>query len=281
MNYLVILKQIMLSKRLLSAVALCTSLCGLNAYAVNCSSLLEWSSTFDAYVEGNQVKQSGNAYQAKWWSRGNSPATHSGQWDEWRLLGACDGVTASSVKSSVAVASSKSSVAVSSSKSSVAVSSTKSSVKSSVAASSKVSSKSSSSSSLGGSDCGSAWYKANLTNYESYPDPGSEECTKFNGCQWAGQFFGLSGKQSEAWVKANNIVAVHSKDWSWLGMKTVNLRQGNKKITSKVYDECSDSDCNGCCTQNLAGDGYLIDIEKYTMERFGSGEGIVEFQMCN
>ncbi len=270
MNYLVIFKQTMLSKRLLSAVAFCTSLCGLNAYAVNCNSLLEWSPTFDpAYVEGNQVTQSGNAYQANWWSRGNSPATHSGEWEEWRLLGACDGVTASSVKSSVAV--------VASSKSSVAVSS----IKSSVATSSKASSKSSSNSSVGGSDCGSAWYKANLTNYESYPDPGSEECTKFNGCQWAGQFFGLSGKQSEAWVKANNIVAVHSKDWNWLGMKTVNLRQGNKKITSKVYDECSDSDCNGCCTQNLAGDGYLIDIEKYTMERFGSGEGIVEFQMCN
>ena len=28
-------------------------------------------------------------------------------------------------------------------------------------------------------------------------------------------------------------------------------------------------------------DGFLIDIEKHTMARFGSGNGTVEFQVCD
>lgn len=131
------------------------------------------------------------------------------------------------------------------------------------------------------SDCGGPWYSSALTNYESYPEPRSDECTLYNGCKWAGWFYGLPDRQPESWVIENNIVAVHAKDWKWLGMKTINLRQGDKRITAKVYDACDDSDCNGCCTANLAGAGFLIDIEKYTMSRFGSGSGIVEFQVCN
>lgn len=134
---------------------------------------------------------------------------------------------------------------------------------------------------VGKSDCAGQWYRSALTNYESYPQPGSDECTLYNGCKWAGWFYGLPEKQPESWVIENNIVAVHVKDWKWLGMKKINLRQGNKHITARVYDACDDSDCNGCCTANLAGDGFLIDIEKHTMNRFGSGSGIVEFQVCN
>ena len=131
------------------------------------------------------------------------------------------------------------------------------------------------------SDCRNGrWYTANLTNYTSYPDPGSEECVKYNGCQWAGQFYGLEDQQTKAWVKQHNIVSVHLKDWNWLGLKTIKLRQGDREIIATVYDACADADCDGCCTENLGGDGYLIDMEKYTMERFGSGEGTIEFQVC-
>lgn len=241
------------------SIALCSSFFCLNVQAVNCNSIAAWNSS-TAYGGGSQVKQNNKAYKANWWSQGHSPANYSGQWQEWSLLGSCDGTTTSSKAASSAKSSSKSSI------------------KSSVA-SSKASSKASSS--VAGNDCGSAWYRANLTNYESYPAPGSDECVIYNGCMWSGYFYGISGKQPESWVKANNIVAVHLKDWSWLGLKTVNLRQGNKRITAKVYDGCSDSDCEGCCTANLAGDGYLIDVEKYTMQRFGTGSGIVEFQVCN
>lgn len=234
-----------LKKLLVFTIAACGSLFCLNVQAVNCSNLPEWNSA-TAYGGGSQVKQSGKAYKANWWSQGHSPASYSGQWQEWSLLGNCDGATTSSRSSS-----------------------------------SRSSSSSHVSSSIASNDCGSAWYRANLTHYESYPAPGSDECIIYNGCLWSGYFYGISGKQPESWVMANNIAAVHLKDWSWLGLKTLNLRQGSKRITVKVYDGCSDSDCNGCCSANLAGDGYLIDLEKYTMQRFGSGSGIVEFQVCN
>jgi len=129
------------------------------------------------------------------------------------------------------------------------------------------------------------WRKANLTNFESYPDPNSDECINFNGCLWAGQFAFVSGKQPESWVKANNIIAIHSRDANTYKLKTFRLRQGTKTIDAKVYDMCADSDCDGCCTENAnaGGIGFLIDVEKYTMQRFGSGSGVVEWQCldCN
>lgn len=124
----------------------------------------------------------------------------------------------------------------------------------------------------------SEWKNADLTNYESYPDPNSAECINYNGCLWSGYFAYVSGKQPESWVKANNIIAVHSKDGFKYKLKTFRLKQGNKQIDAKVYDMCSDSDCNGCCTKNSKNTGFLIDIEKYTKQRFGSGSGIVQWK---
>jgi hypothetical protein len=125
------------------------------------------------------------------------------------------------------------------------------------------------------------WMKANLTNFTSYPDPGSEECIVYNGCMWAGQFAFVAGTQSESWVMSHNIAAIHEKDAPTYKLKTLRLRQGTRTIDVKVYDECADSDCSGCCTQNARQNGlnFLIDIEKYTMQRFGTGDGIVEW-MC-
>jgi len=122
--------------------------------------------------------------------------------------------------------------------------------------------------------------KANLTNFESYPAPDSEECREFNGCTWAGQFAFVSGKQPLSWVKSHNIIAVHQKDGKKYRLKTLRLSKGGKTIDAKVYDICADSDCSGCCTQNAKPHGYnfLIDIEKYTMKKFGNqGSGTVDF----
>jgi hypothetical protein len=126
------------------------------------------------------------------------------------------------------------------------------------------------------------WHIANLTNYTSWPEPGSEECEDFSGCQWAGYFAFVDGQKSEEWVAAHNIIAVHSKDADTYALKTLRLRQGNHQIDATVYDMCSDNDCDGCCTQNSPS-GFLIDIESYTMDRFGSGDGIVEWKCldCN
>lgn len=52
------------------------------------------------------------------------------------------------------------------------------------------------------------WRSARKTNYTSYPDPGSDECVKFNGCMWAGQFSACDDKKSKAWVEGHNIVAM-------------------------------------------------------------------------
>ncbi len=129
-------------------------------------------------------------------------------------------------------------------------------------------------------DCGTPWYKASLTYYTSYPEPGSEECIQYNGCTWAGQFYGLDQKKSRTWVKEHNIVSVHMKDWGWLGMRKVRIRQGDKEIVATVYDECNDDDCDGCCTRNLGNNNFLIDMEEYTKKRFGASSGTVEFQVC-
>ena len=124
---------------------------------------------------------------------------------------------------------------------------------------------------------GSTWRTANLTWFTSYPDPDSEECTEYNGCMWAGYFAFVDGKQSEAWVQQHDIAAVHSRDAAAYALKTLRVRQGSRQIDVTVYDMCSDSDCNGCCTQNASETGFLIDLESYTMQRFGASDGIVEW----
>jgi hypothetical protein len=123
-----------------------------------------------------------------------------------------------------------------------------------------------------------------MTTFTSYPDPGSEECTAYNGCTWAGQFAALDGKQTEQWVSEHNIVAVHSKDFDAYKLKTLRLRKDGREIDVTVYDMCSDSDCSGCCTENAQPSGNLIDVEKYTVERFGvTPDGEVEWTCldCN
>lgn len=121
------------------------------------------------------------------------------------------------------------------------------------------------------------WNQADLTHYTSYPDPGSEECIEYNGCTWAGYFAALPDQQTQEWVMANNIAAVHSKDFETYKLKTLRLRKDGDEIDVVVYDMCSDTDCSGCCTANSSQTGFLIDIEEYTYQRFGHGAGIVEW----
>jgi hypothetical protein len=135
----------------------------------------------------------------------------------------------------------------------------------------------------GGGGVVTEWKTANLTNYESYPDPNSEECIEYNGCMWAGMFAAVDGKQTEQWVMEHNIIAVHQKDFETYKLKTLRLRSGGKEIDAVVYDMCADSDCDGCCTANSSETGFLIDVEKYTMQRFGVGDGVIEWTCvdCN
>lgn len=128
-----------------------------------------------------------------------------------------------------------------------------------------------------GGDEGDGWRQANLTWFTSYPEPGSSECEDYSGCEWAGYFAFVDGQRSEEWVASRNIASVHSDFAEEYALKTLRLRQDGRQIDVVVYDMCSDSDCDGCCTANMSETGFLIDIESYTMERFGSGWGIVEW----
>jgi hypothetical protein len=131
----------------------------------------------------------------------------------------------------------------------------------------------------GGAGCDApnlVWKSANKTNYTSYPDPGSEECIKFNGCMWEGQFAACSGKKSEDWVAAHNIVAAFP-DFRALELHDLCLRKGTKSIVVTVLDTCGDSDCDGCCTENKGNADQLIDIESYTNERWGVSDGSIEW----
>ena len=132
-----------------------------------------------------------------------------------------------------------------------------------------------------GNDCGTQWHSANITTFSSYPDPNEFECPTAANCPWMGMFKGLDDRQSDSWVRQNNIIAVHSKDYEWLKGKTLKIKQGNREINATVLDECSDSDCAGCCSTNMGNKDTLIDLERYTMKRFGSHSGAVEWQICN
>lgn len=182
------------------------------------------------------------------------------------LLGACGGTSSTSSESiessnSVSVAKSSSSVKLVESSSSEAVIPESSSAIESAA--------------------DTVWNKAYLTWYISWPDPGSEECVVYNGCEWAGYFAGLPDQQTEEWVSEHNIISIHEKDWGKYKLKTFRLRQNGRTIDATVYDKCADSDCEGCCTKNAGELGFLIDIESYTCERLSGTkdgcDGVIEW----
>jgi hypothetical protein len=112
------------------------------------------------------------------------------------------------------------------------------------------------------------WKSGSKTMYESYPDPGSEECVKFHGCDYVGLFAACDEKKSEKWVMDHNIVAVYP-DFGDLMLHDLCLRFAGKTIIATVLDTCADSDCEGCCTNNKGNADQLIDVEKFTALRWG------------
>jgi hypothetical protein len=122
---------------------------------------------------------------------------------------------------------------------------------------------------------GLVWKRGAKTNFESYPDPGSEECIKYNGCMWAGQFAFCDGTKSEEWVSEHNLVAVFPADG--LAGHDLCLKKGTKTIVVTVVDTCGDDDCDGCCTENRGDADALVDLEKYTNQRWGVSDGEIQF----
>jgi hypothetical protein len=144
-------------------------------------------------------------------------------------------------------------------------------------------------SSGGGTGCsraGLTWKTANKTNFTSYPAPGSPECIQYNGCAYEGQFAACSQTESLSWVKTHNIVSVFpnltkaSNGIAALALHDLCLKDPSdpsNTIVVTVLDECADSDCSGCCTQNKGSAAELIDIESFTDARWGVSDGKIEW----
>jgi hypothetical protein len=86
---------------------------------------------------------------------------------------------------------------------------------------------------------------------------------------YEGQFAACSQTESQAWVSSHNIVSVFP-DFNSLQLHDVCLKDpdSGQTIVATVLDECADSDCSGCCTQNRGSADELIDVESATYARF-------------
>ena len=123
---------------------------------------------------------------------------------------------------------------------------------------------------------GLVWRSASKTNYTSYPEPGSEECIKYSGCKYQGQFSACGEeRKSLDWVKAHDIAAFFPL--GRMSLHKLCLRAGNKTMEVTVYDTCGDHDCDGCCTRNRGDAAALIDLESFTNARFGVPDGRIEW----
>ncbi len=124
---------------------------------------------------------------------------------------------------------------------------------------------------------GLIWKTANKTHYTSYPEPGSEECTIYNGCMWAGQFAACPNQvKPETWVASHNIAALFP-GFEALKLHDICIKSGSKTMIVTVYDTCGDSDCSGCCTRNRGSADALIDLESYTNARWGLPDGPIQW----
>ncbi|HEY2728648.1 MAG TPA: hypothetical protein VGK52_01830 [Polyangia bacterium] len=124
---------------------------------------------------------------------------------------------------------------------------------------------------------GLAWKTGSKTNFTSYPTPGSEECIKYSGCQYEGQFAGCDKTEPLTWVMSHDIVAAFP-DFTALKLHDLCLKSSaGKTIVVTVLDMCADSDCGGCCTENKGTATELIDVESFTDKRWGVPDGPIQW----
>ncbi|RYZ94033.1 MAG: glycosyl hydrolase, partial [Moraxellaceae bacterium] len=206
------------------------------AFAVSCSGLAEWNVSA-AYNGGVQVKELNKAYKANWWTQGHSPASYSGQYQEWTLLGTCDGAT-----SSVASTSSRASSA------SVVSSSVKTS-----------SSTNSTASSVVGGSCSSPQYVAG-TNYSAgqlVQNLGSEyRCTIAGWCSSPSAWAYAPGSGS-AWTSAWDVVRSCSAASS--SVKSSSVASSSKSSVASSTSSSTSSVNNGLPKHALVGYWHNFD----------------------
>ncbi|EGM77264.1 chitinase [Rheinheimera sp. A13L] len=66
------------------------SLSSFSSLALDCAPLASWDAG-GTYVTNNQVKHQNKAYKANWWNQNRDPALYSNPYQEWTLVGSCDG----------------------------------------------------------------------------------------------------------------------------------------------------------------------------------------------
>jgi len=120
------------------------------------------------------------------------------------------------------------------------------------------------------------WKTGEKTNFTSYPAAGSEECIKYSGCDYEGQFAACDKTESKSWVQSHNIASVYP-DLAKLKLHDLCLKSGTKTIVVTAIDECADSDCSGCCKANKGSADELIDLESATDKRFGVPDGRIQW----
>ena len=151
--------------------------------------------------------------------------------------------------------------------------------------------------------CPAGWLPAVGTLYDSWPKPGTTECTAYSGCYWAGMFSRVSpGPMSfasgsrtctnachtardgsraqwldggdgsfccrwpEATVRNWAMGSTWDRDPALLGRRLEVMVAGRttRTVSINMQDVCADSDCSGCCSRNTgSGRWKLIDIEKW------------------
>jgi hypothetical protein len=122
------------------------------------------------------------------------------------------------------------------------------------------------------------WKTGAKTNFTSYPAPGSEECIKFSGCMYEGQFAACSKTETLQWVMSHNIIAFFAGSTAPPYLHDLCLKSSTgKTIVVTVYDTCGDGDCGGCCTQNRGSADALIDVESFTDQRWGVPDGRIQW----
>lgn len=251
------MKTIAVKNLLLAFAALCVSSLSTSAFAVDCSSFPVWNSTA-AYGGGTQVQEAGKGYKANWWSQGHSPASYSGQWQEWALLGTCDGGVSSSSRSSTPPSSSSPSSVAPSSKSS-----------SSIALSS---------SSISGGNCTSPQYVAG-TNYAAgqlAQNAGSEyRCTVAGWCgstaAWA-YAPGTGAHWQMAWELVKSCGAASSSVPS-----SVALSSNSSSIAPSSKSSSSKSSTSSTTGGRVAGDAAALPKHALVgyWHNFDNGSGLI------
>jgi len=231
---------------LLASATFSTLLFASHAFAVSCTGLPEWNSAA-AYNGNSQVKSAGKAYKANWWTQNQDPATHSAQYQEWTLLGVCDGTTSSASSTSV-----------------VSSTSVASSVKSS-SSSSKISSSVASSTSSVGGTCASPQYVAGTTYNigQLVQNLGSEySCTVGGWCSSTSAWAYAPGSGS-AWTQAWNLV----RNCSAASSSVASTSSSKSSATSVTSSKSSSSSSvnNGLPKHALV--GYWHD--------FDNGSGVI------